>query len=1660
MISGDNINRIKIGLASPKEIRSWSQGEVTEAETINYRTYKPEKGGLYAEEIFGPVETYKCACGKYEGKKYEGIKCEKCGVLVTDSSVRRSNMGHIELASPVVHFWFLKGISSPLSRLFGMRRNVLEKIVYYETEILRAKQWIVTASGSDAVRPGEILYADAEASEPRWSQVRILSSRFEFDAQPGYEIQGEPIQAESDGEVELEEVRQKNGESLLIVRVGGTEYPVTPDASLQVAAGDQVTVGDPLVDAPVGERIYSEMTYDTLKRRYGDDAIDGHEAIEEIDSLIFLVIRAVSMFPLKVGDMIWEPEKDAYKRIYGEKFEAHTGAGGVRELLKSLNLDRLSAELKGILDGETSKSRKKKLTRQLEVVEELRTSGNRPQDIVLEVTPVLPPDLRPMIQLDGGKFATTDLNDLYRRIINRNNRLKRLLEMNAPEVIIRNEKRMLQEAVDALTHNEKRETPVLGRNNRPLKSLSETIQGKHGRLRRNLLGKRVDYSGRAVIVVNPKLKLHQCGIPKKMALELFKPFIMHRLDEYIFSDFDEIKNKASKGEMPEVWDIVEELMQTHPVLLNRAPTLHRLGIAAFDPILVDGDAVQIHPLVCPPYNADFDGDQMAVHLPLSEQAIQECREIMAAPLNILSPAHGDPLSVPTRDQIFAFYYLTIVNPNAAGSKVRRRETLGQDPIPFASIEEAKRANEEGVLDLHAPIDIRIDGEVIETTFGRVRLNQLLPEELRDYQKIFYSKDIKNTIMECYHRYGNERTVQLLDDLKELGFQVATQSGLTISVRDPLIPVEKQEILNEAYDRVRHVNEMHDRGLSTEQERSDAVKNVWRKTVDRMEAITMRNLERHPFNPVYSMVISGARGGPEQVKQLAGMRGPMADPSGEIIEMPVTSNFREGLSIMEYFISTHGGRKGAADTALKTANSGYLTRRLVDAVSEVIVKEEDCHTVHGIEIDPLRYDKEEIMEEIDERIYGRLAAAPVVDPNTGQVLLERNQMIDRKVAADLTTFTFSCLPTDKDFKEKVVGTKSLTDLRDETSGRVIVRQDELITPRIAAELIESGVETVEARPNIIIRSPITCETGRGVCQLCYGMDVSKHQLIQLGEAVGIVAAQSIGEPGTQLTMRTFHTGGVAGEDITQGLPRAEELFEARKSTRSTQAEITTIDGHVVEIQPTEYGRLIQIEGRQRTIRLPVELCAVNTGDEVNSPQGIIRTKSPRSGELKIVDGDDGERRVYILDQTEDRVYHLPKPASPSLKTGERVETGTPLTQKYNLEPAMAKRSGKVVEIIESKERVIVVQDEKGNRIKHPIPYGARKQVEIGDEVTKGDKLSTRSTPVAMKAENTGIAVVYDGKIIIFKPEARKEFQLTEGIRLLKQDGEWVHEGEMLFTLDLPEKNQIVIDRVSERPDGIVEITLHYRGEFAVTDVSVVQVGDKVREGDLLSKGVVPPHNLLRLAGVQRTRDYLLEEIQKVYKNQGVDINDKHIEIVIREMLNNVRIEDPGDSHFIPNALVVLEEFNEVVKTLSKENNAIRREREAIVGSILLKPVVDAESERVIAEVGEELTDEVMRELLNVGVKQVKVYHRGEERTVPIQEKRLPTGERKLLRISKSALDTKNFLAAASFQRTTKVLSEAALRGAVDDLQDLKSCVIVSKKIPAGTGFKKKSEEGES
>jgi DNA-directed RNA polymerase subunit beta' len=1149
----NNFDALQIGLASPEKIREWSRGEVKKPETINYRTLKPERDGLFCERIFGPMKDWECHCGKYKRIRYKGIVCDRCGVEVTKAKVRRERMGHIELAAPVSHIWYFKGIPSRMGLILDMSPRALEKVLYFASYV----------------------------------------------------------------------------------------------------------VLDPKETPLLKKQLLNEKEYRESIDKYGDDS-----------------------------------------------FVAAMGAEAVKTLLDEIDLEQSSIELKEELKTSTGQ-KKIRIIRRLEVVESFRKSGNRPDWMVIDVIPVIPPDLRPMVQLDGGRFATSDLNDLYRRVINRNNRLKKLLDLGAPDIIVRNEKRMLQEAVDALIDNGRRGRPVTGPGNRPLKSLSDMLKGKQGRFRQNLLGKRVDYSGRSVIVVGPELKMYQCGLPKEMALELFKPFVMKKLVQNGLAHNIKSAKRMVERVQPQVWDVLEEVISDHPVLLNRAPTLHRLGIQAFQPVLVEGRAIKLHPLVCTAYNADFDGDQMAVHVPLSVEAQAEARFLMLAAHNILKPSDGKPVSVPTQDMVLGSYYLTMDKDGVKGEgKV------------FSCPEEVLMAYQCKAVDIHAKIKVRlkkvIDGEtiegIIETTPGKIIFNESIPQDLGYIDRtipenklklevdfLVSKKTLGGIITKCYMKHGATKTSIMLDKIKAKGYHYSTIGAITISTSDMVVPESKRELLENTEKQVEKIQKMYRRGFISEEERYEKVIDLWTKTTEDVANALMESLDS--FNPIYMMADSGARGSKSQIKQLAGMRGLMANPSGKILELPIKASFREGLDVLEYFISTHGARKGNADTALKTADSGYLTRRLVDVSQDVIVRQEDCGTEEGYEVSEIK-EGNEVIEPLVERLSGRYPSEDIIHPTTGEVIVKRNTYMNEDIAKKVS---------------------------------------------------DAGIKKVK------IRSVFTCKSKHGVCARCYGMNMGTSQKIHIGEAVGIVAAQSIGEPGTQLTMRTFHTGGVAGADITQGLPRVEELFEARK------------------------------------------------------PKGLAIV-SEVSGTVK-------------MEETK-------------------------------------------------KKRTIIVVTDDGEEVSYDIPFGSRIKVKNGD---------------------------------------------------------------------------------------------------------IISAGDEITEGS------INPHDILRIKGVDGVKNYLLSEVQKVYRLQGVDINDKHLEVVIRQMTRKIKIEDSGDTELLPGTMIDVFDF-----------------------------------------------EEANREILEKG---------GEP----------AVGRIALLGITKAALATDSFLSAASFQETTRVLTDAAIKGKIDPLLGLKENVIIGKLIPAGTGM---------
>ncbi len=1321
---------LRVSLASPDEIRSWSYGEVTKPETINYRRLRPEKDGLFCEAIFGPTKDWQCYCGKYKQVRYKGIVCEKCGVLVTRSSVRRERMGHIELAAPVAHIWYTRRVPSYLGLLLDISRRNLDRVLYFAHYIItrvdeqaraRAIKRLEDEVHREEKRLEELRQEQTDAirgqSDEQINRLRDEEQRLLDEANERRDKLIEEVMKDAQRTQKL--LEDKSGLLLREPLLFGSSGEVV------VAAGEipdrtHLQALNNLVEAHLNE-IKAEIDEEVGREQARINAeIDRlrHLTEQEVEAQLGNVTSEVGQLRDRVQLQIQELmsiqsmqflNEAEYRDLtdrWGNVFSAGMGAEALYEICLHLDLDKLAKELRLQVRSTRSKQLKKKAIKRLRVVESLRKSGNRPEWMILTVLPVIPPDLRPMVQLDGGRFATSDLNDLYRRVINRNNRLKRLLDLGAPDVIVRNEKRMLQEAVDSLIDNSRRGKAVSSRGRRQLKSLSDMLKGKQGRFRRNLLGKRVDYSGRSVIVTGPTLELHQCGLPKTMALELFRPFVIQKLVEYNYANNVKGAKRIVEQRRPEVWEVLEEVIHTRPILLNRAPTLHRLGIQAFEPILVEGNAIQIHPLVCAAFNADFDGDQMAVHIPLSQKAVEEARNLMLSTKNLLLPSNGEPVVSPTKDMVLGIYYLTMED---EGKK-------GEGKI-FTDVDEVALAYSLGKVDLHAKIKLLNYTQStkvtkpIETTVGRVLFNQILPEELRFVNTVLDKGALKDLVGLCYSKVGIDVTVKLVDDIKNLGFRYATRSGLTISVSDITVPAEKKEILSRVTEQVAKAEQQYRRGLITDDERYVKTVQLWTDATDEVTEAVRKAID--PASPIKVMADSGAtKGGFQPIRQLAGMRGLMADPSGRIIALPIRSNFREGLTALEYFISTHGARKGLADTALRTADAGYLTRRLVDVAQEVIINTDDCGTTTGLVI--TQAESAAMGETLRERVVGRAALKNIVDPASGEVLVEAGQIIDQ----------------------------SLFNL-----------------------IEQAGLDKVE------VRSPLHCQLEHGICSLCYGNDLGRGGLAEVGAAVGIIAAQSIGEPGTQLTLRTFHTGGVAGvEDITHGLPRVQELFEARNP--KGEAIISDLDGRV-------------------------EL--------------IVR--------------EDGSR---------------------------------------------------VLKVISSEMR----QDE------YEVPGNWAILVEDGDEIPAKTKIAKRGDQ-AIVAENSGRVQRDDHKIIVrWEHTQAEEYEIESAARL----------------------------RVSD--------------------------GDMVTVGQQLTEGSLNPNRILRVMGREAAQLYLLKEVQKVYRSQGVPINDKHIEVIVRQMTNKVRIVTSGDSEYLPGELLDLQKFQMMNESLMAAGKRPASGRPILLG--ITKAALNTES----------------------------------------------------------------------------------------------------------------------
>ena len=1328
-------DKVKISLASPTKILEWSHGEVKKPETINYRTFKPERDGLFCAKIFGPVKDYECNCGKYKRMKHRGVVCEKCGVEVIQSKVRRERLGHIQLAAPVAHIWFLKSLPTKIGSILDMTLKEMERILYFES-------YAVVRSSVESI--------------------------------------------------------------------------------------------------PVGSLLNEEQYQDALEQ-----------------------------FP-------------------GE-FEVGIGAEAIQDMLKDLDLVELSVQLRQEMKDTGSVTKRTKLGKRLNVVEAFRDSGNRPEWMILEVVPVLPPDLRPLVPLEGGRFATSDLNDLYRRVINRNNRLKRLLELDAPDIIIRNEKRMLQEAVDVLFDNGRRGRTITGPNKRPLKSLSDMLKGKQGRFRQNLLGKRVDYSGRSVIVVGPHLRLHQCGLPKKMAQELFKPFIYNKLESLGYVTTIKSARKMVEKGAKEVWDVLDDIVREYPVILNRAPTLHRLGMQAFEVVLIEGKAIQLHPLVCSAFNADFDGDQMAVHLPLSVEAQVEARVLMMSTNNILSPASGSPVIIPSQDIVLGLYYMT-----------RERYGVAGEGAVFSCPAEARMAYDHGAAHLQARVKVRLNGELVETTIGRILVGELLPESVpfAVVNKELSKKELGFLVDYTYRHAGTKDTVILADRLKDLGYEQATRAGISICINDMKIPVNKEEFVEESERKAAEVDEQYSDGLITDGEKYNKIVDIWSKATDKITQEMMEEMsvdyvrdgegnlrDLKSFNSVYIMADSGARGSKDQIRQLAGMRGLMAKPSGAIIETPIKANFREGLSVLEYFISTHGARKGLADTALKTANSGYLTRRLVDVAQDSTIVEKDCGTMRYTVAEPL-LDGGEVIVRIGERILGRVASDDVVDPQTGDIIVEMDE-----------------------------------------------------------EITEEKVEAIEAAgiDRVRIRSVLTCESRRGVCAMCYGRDLGRGHMVNIGEAVGIIAAQSIGEPGTQLTMRTFHIGGTASRSVEQA------------EIRSQRAGI---------VRYKELHSVTNATGFEVVMNRNAEITVVDEQD-VNRERFSV----PYGAEIKVADGARVEPGTVIADWD---AFAIPivAEAAGRIKYGdviegdtmqERVDQVTGKVSRVIIHATTAKHSSPRISLKDGRGRTIKLPGVEHDA-RYPLPVGSIISVDEGDEVPAGTVIAKIPRETTKTKDITGglprVAELFE----VRKP---KEQAIVTEI-----------DGRISFGKELKGKRRVVVTPETGEPR-----------EYLIPKAKHVTVheGDYVKAGDALMDGSILPNDILKIKGEEELAQFLVDEIQEVYRLQGVKINDKHIETIVRQMLKRVRITDPGDTKFMLDQLTEKWMFYDENKRVMEEG---------------LQPA---------------------------------------------------SAEPQLLGVTKASLSTDSFISAASFQETTKVLTNAAMAGRVDTLDGLKENVIMGRLISAGTGL---------
>ena len=1375
-----DINSITISLASPDDILSRSYGEVTKPETINYRSFRPEKDGLFCEKIFGPTRDWECFCGKYKRIRYKGIICDRCGVEVTQKSVRRERMGHIGLAVPIVHIWFFRSQPSKIGNIIGISLKELEKVIYYESYIV--------------INPGPT----------GLSRLDLISEDQYFEV-----IQSLPA---------------------------------------------------------------------------------GNEKLDNSDP---------------------------------KKFVARIGGDAVKEILRQTDVEKLSKALRDQLQVETSQQKKADILKRLRVLESFKEEEgkvpNKPEWMVMNYVPVIPPELRPLVPLEGGRFATSDLNDLYRRVIIRNNRLKRLIDIKAPEVILRNEKRMLQEAVDALFDNSRRGSAVRSDNNRPLKSLSDMLKGKQGRFRQNLLGKRVDYSGRSVIVVGPELKLHQCGLPKDMAVELFKPFIIRKLIERGHNKTVKSARKVVDRKDPIIWDMLAKIIEGHPILLNRAPTLHRLGIQAFQPILIDGKAIQLHPMVCTAFNADFDGDQMAVHIPLSFEAQLEASLLMLSSHNILSPQNGSPVVVPTQDIVLGCYYLTKLKDGEKG-----------EGMTFGTSEEVIIAYNSKVIGLHSKIKVKINGEMTETTTGRVIFNQIVPKEMGYFNQLLIKKTFGGFIGQMFMKLGNKVTAKFLDDLKELGFRYSTAGGLSVSYADMIIPEEKENLISKANKKVEAILNEHEQGVITDAERYNKIIDVWTHTTNDVARALMEKIKGHNqgFNSLHMMVDSGARGSQEQVRQLAGMRGLMMKPqkslsgqAGEIIENPIVANFKEGLSVLEYFISTHGARKGLADTALKTADAGYLTRRLVDVSQDVIISEIDCGTILGIEVTALK-DVEQEREPLGERIAGRVAQEDVYDPK---------------------------------------------------SNEIIIAAGEIITDEIAEKIEDASIDSV------YIRTVLTCESKRGVCAKCYGRNLTNGKLVEIGEAVGIVAAQSIGEPGTQLTLRTFHLGGTSSriasqsqvESAVEGIARFEKVVYVEKSDFLGVVRIVT--------------------GRRGII-----------GIFDNNNRQVKKYDVPYGAELVVTDGQLVKKRTPLYNHDPYNAVIL-SDISGKVKFADMIDGST-------LQQVTDEQTGHVQKVvIESKDKnltpSIIIEGEDGNKKSFNIPTRAYLSVDEGESVPGGTILAKISKQQSKSRDITGgLPRVTE----LFEARSPQETAIVSEI-----------EGTVKFGNRKKGSREIIVIAPDNSDEKRYNVPL---GKHVL-----VQEGDEIPAGEKITDGPINPHDILKIKGTSAVQEYLVNEIQDVYRLQGVKINDKHIEVIVKQMLQKIKIVSPGDTKFLEEDAVdrneFIEENNKIMNMVRIEDKGDSRFKD---GQLLIKSK--------FREINSELKKKSKKPII-------------------ARDAEPATFEHVLLGITQAALQTESFISAASFQETTKVLANAATEAKVDHLLGLKENVVMGHLIPAGSGLKK-------